>query len=315
MFGVKTKLKRIIAGLYYRRDFTPAGSRSLASLPLHTKIGLEIPTYDGSGQAVHPDIFYDQSIGKYVLAFTPYPYTDDRFENPCVVLSDDGIRFYEEREGMNPLAPPPEKDHNDDPDVSLHDGVYSLLYLETVRPDYQNVIVLQSRDRLNWERKLLYHQELGENGGDLILSPAAVWDGETCHCFFVMGNYDTGHRILAMTGTDVTALDFAAAAPVELDGIPAVLRPWHVDVFADGPGGYLMLLCLVAQHKDGKGGSYFLHLARSRDLQCWRVDPAPLIRNCYRSSGFVRDGILYVYFSSNHYADEWRTGLYKVALD
>jgi len=72
---------------------------------------------------------------------------------------------------------------------------------------------------------------------------------------------------------------------------------------------------LTAVKSDGgKGGDYFLYLARSPDLKNWRVDAEPILSNCYRSSGFVKDGILYVYFSSNHYADEWRTGLYKVKL-
>ncbi len=313
MFGIKTKIKRCIAKLRYRKLFINTGDMSLESLPLYKMFRLEIPTYDGSGQTVHPDIFFDQSIGKYLLSFTPYAYNNDHLENPCIVLSDDGIHFYEEREGLNPLAPAPEKDHNDDPDLSLHEGVYSILYLETIRPDYQNVVLLQSRDRLSWERKNLYHQVLKGNN-DIILSPAIFWEGEKCHCFFVMGNYGKGHVICSCSAKSPEELDFASAAHVKIEGIPKGLMPWHVDILADGNGGYLMLLCIVDHNKDGKGGKYYLHLARSRDLESWRVDDNPIIRNCYRSSGFVKDGILYVYFSSNHYADEWRTGLYKVKL-
>jgi hypothetical protein len=313
MFGIKTRLARLFAGLAYRRQFAPAGGRSLEDLPLKKKFRLDIPTYDGSGQVVHPDIFFDGEAGTYVLAFTPYPHTDDRFENPCVAVSDDGIRFREEKAGLNPLAPAPEKDHNDDPDISLHGGVYSLVYLETVRPDYQNVVVLQSRDRLAWERKVLYRQELAGESGRLLLSPAVVWEGERCRCFFVMGDYGRGHGIRSCSAADLEGLDFAGAEAVQVEGIPTGLMPWHLDVFADGAGGWLMLLTLVASD-GGKGGDYSLHLARSRDFSRWVLDPKPLLDNCYRSSGFVRDGVLYVYFSSNFWADEWRTGLYKLAL-
>ncbi len=305
---------RLLAGPVYRRQYAPTGKKTLADLRLYRKFRLDIPTYDGCGQLVHPDIFFDRSIGKYVLSFTPYPFNDDSHENPCIAVSDDGIRFREEREGLNPLARPPEKDHNDDPDISLHDGVYSLVYLETVRPDYQNVVALQSTDRLNWERKVLYRQNLA-GSGDIILSPAVIWTGEGCRCFFVMGNYGKGHRILvAGPAAGLEALDFAGAVPVNIAGIPKGLMPWHLDVFPDGEGGFVMLLCLVAHHKDGKGGRYFLHIVRSRNLTDWKLDPAPVLNNCYRSSGFVKDGILYIYFSSNFWGDEWKTGLYKVKL-
>ena len=209
---------------------------------------------------MHPDIFLDRQAGKYVLSFTPYAYSDERLENPCVVLSDDGIRFYEERAGLNPLAAAPEKDHNDDPDISFHGGLYSLLYLETVRPDYQNVVVLQSRDRLEWKRSVLYREDLSD--GDIILSPAVLWEGEECRCFFVLGNYGRGHQLRSCSAGSLGELDFSGAEPVALGGLPAGLMPWHVDVFSDGGDGYLMLLCAVAPHSDGKGGSYSLHLAR-----------------------------------------------------
>lgn len=39
-------------------------------------------TYDGSNQACHPDIVH--TMGKIWLAFTPYPYGKDEYENPCV---------------------------------------------------------------------------------------------------------------------------------------------------------------------------------------------------------------------------------------
>ncbi|MCR5622628.1 MAG: hypothetical protein K6G18_12365 [Treponema sp.] len=316
MFGIKTKIMRLAAGAAYRSQYAPAKGSPLESLPLYRKFRLDIPTYDGSGQIVHPDIFFDRTIGKYVLAFTPYPHTDDRFENPCIAVSDDGIHFHEEKPGLNPLAPAPEKDHNDDPDISLHDSVYSLVYLETVRPEYQNVVALQSTDRLTWKRKVLHHQELAGNGGDLILSPAVIWTGGSCRCFFVMGNYESGHRIFATSAPTLEELDFAGASPLDIEGIPTGLLPWHLDVFPDGAGGYVMLLTLVAPDgkRGGKGGRYFLHVARSDNLTDWKLDPAPVLNNCYRSSGFVKDGILYIYFSSNFWGDEWKTGLYKIAL-
>ena len=313
MLGLKTKIMRLVAKPVYCCQYAPSNGKPLESLPIRKKFRLDIPTYDGSGQLVHPDIFYDRSIAKYVLVFTPHPFSNDRYENPCIAVSDDGIHFREEKPGLNPLAPAPEHDHNDDPDISFHDGLYNLVYLETVRPDYQNVVLLQSRDRLSWERKILFRQNLAGTG-DIILSPSQVWTGGQCRCFFVMGNYGRGHTIRLVSGNSLESLDFANAELLNLDGIPSGLMPWHLDVLSDENGGWLMLLTLVAHNKDGKGGRYFLHIARSADLTNWQLDPVPVIRNCYRSSGFVKDGLLYIYFSSRFWADEWTAGLYKIPL-
>lgn len=41
-----------------------------------------LETYDGSGQAVHPDIAYWKN--NYWLTATPYPYGMEEYENPCI---------------------------------------------------------------------------------------------------------------------------------------------------------------------------------------------------------------------------------------
>lgn len=47
------------------------------------KEGIQIDTYDGSGQCVHPDVL--EYMGKIHMVFTPYPYGIDIYENPCMV--------------------------------------------------------------------------------------------------------------------------------------------------------------------------------------------------------------------------------------
>lgn len=41
-----------------------------------------LDTYDGGGQAVHPDIVYYNNL--YWLTITPYPYGMEEYENPCL---------------------------------------------------------------------------------------------------------------------------------------------------------------------------------------------------------------------------------------
>jgi len=69
----------------------PARPPVLANAPAFQ----EIPTYDGSGQAMHPDIAYfpDGWRGyKYWMVMTPYTYDSAGRENPSIVVSDDEPR-------------------------------------------------------------------------------------------------------------------------------------------------------------------------------------------------------------------------------
>src|SRR4051812_24550095 len=83
-----------------KRAATP---NPLADLPDESL--LSIPTYDGSGQGVHPDILYlDPPLNgkRFMMAFTPYPYYNARLENPSVLLSNNGVDFAEPVPGENP---------------------------------------------------------------------------------------------------------------------------------------------------------------------------------------------------------------------
>ena len=57
---------------------------------------LKTPTPDRTNQANHPDVLYfkDGFHGyKYYMAYTPYAYSNDRVENPCILVSNDGVNF------------------------------------------------------------------------------------------------------------------------------------------------------------------------------------------------------------------------------
>lgn len=312
MFGIKTKIKRLIAHCI-GTSFKSARKKSIEELPFNTKLKLYIPTYDKSNQVVHPDILILEDSPKYVLAFTPYPNTNDRFENPSIAVSYDGIHFREEKEGINPLVPVPERDHNDDPDLSFHNGIYSMLYLETVRPEHQNLMLLTSKDRISWNKEILRHETLDGRNDLFMLSPALIYSNEKCFLFFVEKNLKEGNHLFAVSGKDLHSIDFTDTIPLTLNGISGKYQPWHVDVFDDGNDGFIMLLCMVTPYSAAKT-EYVLFIATSKNLIDWTFQKAPVLMNCYRSSGFIKDNVLYIYFSSNIYADVWKTGLYKVKL-
>lgn len=287
---------------------------SLGQLKHDRAYRLRIPTYEGSGQAVHPDIVGLPEGGelKYALTFTPYPYTNDRFENPSIVVSKDGLRFFEERPGLNPLAPAPEIDHNDDPDFFLFDGGYGILYLETLRPSRQNLILLRSEDRRHWSSSVLvsYDLERIPNPDPLIVSPALVRDSEGYRVYYV-DTSQVPHRIARLDCNELAGLAAAPRTSVEIPGLDFI--PWHIDV-VKGNGSWYMLITSIAD-RGGRSG-YNLHIARSPDLEIWELAPGPVFgrmpldaRLIYRSTAVCDGGDLFVYFSYKSHYNQWRIGL------
>jgi dipeptidyl aminopeptidase/acylaminoacyl peptidase len=83
--------------------------RSPAAPMANAPSPLVIPTYDGSGQVVEPDVvvFHSPWHGfRYWMVVSPYPFTDPSKENPSIVVSNDG-ESWQVPDGLeNPLALP-----------------------------------------------------------------------------------------------------------------------------------------------------------------------------------------------------------------
>jgi hypothetical protein len=297
--------------------FQVLGGRSLPAsldeLPYDAPLRPIVPTYDGSGQAVHPDVMeLAGGSPRFLLAMTPYTYTDDYLENPSLLVSDDGLRFREERKGLNPLAPPPPFDHNDDPDLSLSGGTYTILYLETLRPERQNLVRLRSEDRLSWRRDVIASHSLGGSVRDpLIVSPALAVSGSRNFLYYV-NTSSSPYRIEYLESGSAEVWDQKDARLPSFDRLPFV--PWHLDI-VKGSGEYYMLLTEVHPTVTGRG--FDLYLARSPDLVHWSLGPRLFdkppfdAKDIYRSSALVRGGDIFVYFSYESRSGAWRIGLVR----
>jgi coenzyme F420-reducing hydrogenase beta subunit len=89
---------------------------------------LNIPTYDGSNQVVHPSVIdFLEEYGlpqwggyRFWMVITPYPYANDTYENPSVYTSNDGITWVVPPHIINPVNNAPggwERGFNNDPDM------------------------------------------------------------------------------------------------------------------------------------------------------------------------------------------------------
>ena len=121
---------------------------------------LDIKTFDGSGSLTHPSILYfENGYNKYRfwMVFTPYDNNNVQLENPCIVVSNDGIHFEKLKGVSDPLLPIIEKKkpytfYNDP--YLLYTDRLELWYRYTVEGDVliNDVYRICSNDGVNWTK-------------------------------------------------------------------------------------------------------------------------------------------------------------------
>jgi hypothetical protein len=74
--------------------FAGCGTPRESAFDLRAPRTLQLLTYDGSGQLVHPDVVrWPRSGGDLWMAVTPYPYAREKWENPSIYRSRDGLTW------------------------------------------------------------------------------------------------------------------------------------------------------------------------------------------------------------------------------
>lgn len=271
---------------------------------------LNVPTYDGSRQVVHPDVVYVRGGWHgyaYWMAVTPYPYGNDRFENPSIVVSNDGVHWSVPPRLTNPVVTRPACDHNSDPDLVYRpdlDQMY-LFYTEQQRAprcghlNENRLRLTRSSDGVHWTAPQTVIS-WGLANTPLYLSPAVVYRDRVFRLWLA-----GPHGVVQSSSTD--GIIWSAPAPVVMDA-----TPWHLDVeYLDARSEYGMLF--VDSPRQGSQ----LMLATSRDGTDWSVYPTPLLApshawddaRIYRATFLAdADGRLRVWYSAQSLIGQWHLG-------
>jgi glycosyltransferase involved in cell wall biosynthesis len=204
---------------------------------LHRPIVLNLTTYEGTGQACHPDVLYiPQGFGsgnwRYWMALTPYPHARDKFENPSVYASHDGLNWV--APGSNPVIPAPlaKRDHLSDVDMIFTGGRLRLYYRESLysrKPAEHRILATESANGITWSepRCVLSSQ-------DLLCSPSVIEkDG-----IFILWEV-SGDVIRRRESRDGFTWDLPS--PSVATGLPNGQVPWHLDVYPEGGKLHLVL--------------------------------------------------------------------------
>jgi hypothetical protein len=315
--------------------FSPSPYKRIRSGVAHLPVILNLPTSEGSGEATHPDaLFVPGGWGAggwtWLMSATPYPSGSDFFENPELYVSNDGIRWTQPSEGVNPLARVPaetdrrdlKKEYHSDVSLLLRDGTLCLYYRwsgVSFDGSVENrVYVTTSADGLAWSERALILEERGAvsaNGG--FLSPSVLFtDGR-----YVMWTVeqDGGERAVTRRSSG-DGVAWSAPEKTSLKADYDLHAPWHLDVIpSDETEGTILILTTAK----GRGDRAELHYGfGDREGRNWRVagkliEPGYFFEKerVYRSSLVSIGGDAYRLYYSSLGGGKWSVARLGLRLD
>ena len=279
------------------------------------------PTYDGSGQVVHPDIVYFPNGWngyRYWLVLEPYPYSQDSYENPSILVSNNGASWAPPPGISNPVACA-NTSYLADADL-LYDQASDELWMyyphQTVNG--QTLMVRKtSSDGIHWGDP--YDEPVVFSKPDYqVLSPAVVKVGSTYKMWSVNtganGCENQGNTVELRTSSNGTS--WSSRTTVNLD-IPDV-EPWHIDViYVPSKSQYWALV--AGYPSGGTCAKTDLYFATSSDGINWTTYDTPALStgdsSAWDSGQIYRSTLLYdetsdllrVWYSAND-GSKWRQG-------
>ena len=293
-------------------------------LPLlkNADMPLTIETYEGSGQACHPDIlkFRDGFKGglsrpyTHIMAMTPYPEGWDFHENPSVVVSNNPTKEFIKDNIPNPLSPQGTNYHADT-DLVYHNGVFHLFYLQNFFKDPHRVKT--SRDLVNWSAEKTIR-------GVSLLSPAIIFDEHENrwkmwgveHDTWKVKYYESKDDLIwRLTGhANIPELLFC-----DCWGDWRERNCWHLDIQKTRLSGEYIALITYANGSQGYGPC-MLFYGESPDGLSWDVPRKPILIptekgwdrdfGIYRSTFIVEENLLKVWYSAaNKSNNVWSWGI------
>jgi hypothetical protein len=206
-----------------------AVAESPDALPFDQPALLSIPTYDGSGQVVHPDYAVTPvsifGAGPH-LAITPYPGGDARLENPSLFAASRQEIWGLETGAPNPVVLP-RAGYLSDPDLVYEPDARELwLYYRQVTTD--NIVhLIRSADGLHWSEPA----EILRAPNHQVVSPSVVRRGQGDWWMWSVNAGPAGCGAATTTVELRRSPDgIAWSAPVPTDLTQTSLWPWHLDV-------------------------------------------------------------------------------------
>ena len=234
---------------------------------------LNVETYDGSGQTVHPDLVKRDE--EFFMVCTPYPYGVDTYENPSVYR---GTSVFSLKECThNPIAFQEIRAagcHASDPCILDYQDRLYVFFRDTVKVDNQiteKLYFCESADGSQWSQKKL----MAQSNTRSYISPAVIIEGGTPYLYYVDLTCPSGGKIIKAALEKDFHLSEESDIPVK--NTPSGLIVWHIAICDDkhygkikGENGLIGLFTLRDIDTGTQYVNYWVHFDEAE--QCWVVD-------------------------------------------
>ena len=240
---------------------------------------VDVETYDGSGELVHPDavVFAHGWHGhRYWYAATPYPLGNSTLENPSGFAGDSAKDWRTIPGVVNPIAKPSNQGYLSDPDLAYDPQRDRLnLYYRLTTSSADQLYLRTSKTGSDWSDPTLVVEDTRYS----LISPAIAREPDGSWRMWTVNAAAAGCRthanaISLSQRRSRDGMKWNAAEPVYLS-IPNSV-PWHWDVqYIRERKEYW---ALVAAYPDaGNCSQTSVFFARSVSGTTWTVSPTPLL--------------------------------------
>lgn len=246
-----------------------------------TSYDLPIYTYDGSNQAVHPDILFDEKSDNYVICFTPYPFGIDGYENPCVQFGSDMYNMHIAKPTPLKLSDiNTNKCHLCDPVLCGYDKNFYCIYLDIL--NFQGIrkclfYYSTSSDIKNWSSpKFIKGFEYLQSTKLHSLCPAVVIYADIFYFFIVQVDVEKESFLILSKGKNLEECKNEQKCIVH--NIPDGYYIWHIGIsfYKDFKKNHLMqddkkLIGIFLLRKNGAKAEYKTVFAYSDNFTEWYI--------------------------------------------
>jgi hypothetical protein len=236
---------------------------------------LSIVTYEGSGQAVHPDFVRlpaSWSGDPFRLVATPYPGGNATYENPSLYTGSTGIDWAVPEGVTNPLEQPEIGGYLSDPDMLYDPGANELrIYYRRVTSENE-IWLIRSADGVIWSTPALTVHAPNH----LIVSPTIVRKSDT---EWLMWSVNSGALGCSSASTTVELRRSTDGVRWSAPQTASLSDPdgfaWHIDVeWIPSRGEYWAVYPVKVA---GGCTTDRLRFATSADGLHWTSYPSPLL--------------------------------------
>ena len=269
---------------------------------------ISLKNYIGNIQNVHPKVLYiSEGFGghTYWMAYTPYPNSNDEYENPSVAYSDNGYSWT--NIDSNPLSDPMGNGYNSDAHLVYRedDGVLECWYRyvsdKNNSPVHEIIKRRTTTDGVTWtDEETIYDNDSGKYAK--LLSPSVIYDGAKYNIWVV--NADGGGVLdyYNALSSDIGVWTKIRSTKFNIIDDEISVRPWHIDVINDNSTIVVLLMCRNGVSISNNVCSLFI--TTSTDNTSY-TEPIKIVggsdnwdKYMYRSSIVKVNGMYRIYYSA-----------------